>query len=69
MAAEELDALLLAKAQFAQTKADFRWAVEAPDADGGAGYNAAQRTDKGVRTDSGFRANWPLFVHLKATLL
>lgn len=69
MAAEELDALLLAKAQFAQTKADFRRAVEAPDADGGARDDAAQRADERIRAPAGFRANWPLFVHLKATLL
>jgi hypothetical protein len=69
MAAEELDALLLAKAQFAQTKADFRGAVEAPDTDSGTGYDATQRANKRVRTPAGFRANWPLFVHLKATLL
>ena len=57
MAAKELDALLLAKAQFAQTKTDFRWAVEAPNAHGGAGYDAAQRADKRVRTPAGLCAN------------
>ena len=54
MAAEELDALLLAEAQFAQTKADFRRAVEAPDANGGARDDAAQRTDERVRAPAGF---------------
>lgn len=51
MAAEELDALLLAKAQLAQTKADLGRAVEAFNANGSAGDNAAQRTDKGIRAN------------------
>ena len=63
MAAEQFDALLLAKAQLAQTHRYFRRALEAFDANGGAGNDAAQRADEGVRTSALFRTCCDRSVH------
>jgi len=63
MAAEQLDALLLAKAQLAETHRYFRRAIEPFDANGGAGNDAAQRTDEGVGTTALFRTCCDRSVH------
>jgi hypothetical protein len=60
--AEQLDALLFAKAQFAESNGDFRRALEPPDADGCASDDPAQRTNERVGTPFiCARCHW--FVH------
>jgi hypothetical protein len=63
MAAEQLDTLLLAKAQLAEPHRHFGRAIKPFDADGGAGDDAAQRTDERVGTTALFRTCYDRFVH------
>jgi len=63
MPAEQLDPLLLAKAQLAEPHRDFGRTIEPFDANGGAGDDAAQRTDEGVGTIALFRTCYDRSVH------
>jgi hypothetical protein len=63
VAAEQLDPLLLAKAQLPQTHRHFGRAIEPFDANGRAGDDAAQRTDEGVGTIALFRTCCDRSVH------
>ena len=63
MAAEQFDALLFAKAQLAEPHRHLGRAIEAFDADGGAGDDTAQRTDERVGTTALFRTCCDRSVH------
>jgi hypothetical protein len=62
VAADKLDLLLFAKADLAQAVEDLGRGIEAFDADGGAGDDAAERAKLGLAM-AVFEANWHSSVH------